>query len=61
VYDYNSISYEARERARTRQHDGERERIAHQARAHRRGRRSRLTEALSHLRQIQRGRLAGGI
>lgn len=58
MYDYNSISYEARERARSREGDAECERIARRARGHTRKRRSILRGALEYLRHAQRGRLA---
>jgi hypothetical protein len=61
VNDYNSISYEARERARSRERDGELERIARRARAEGRKQPSILRGALKHLRRAQRRRLAGQI
>jgi hypothetical protein len=59
MYDYNSISYEVRERSRSREQDGECERIARRASAQSRKRESILRGALEHLRRAQRGRLAG--
>jgi hypothetical protein len=59
VYDYNTISYEAHERTRSRERDGECERIARRAAG--RYRRSILHEALKYLQHAQRRRLAGQI
>jgi hypothetical protein len=62
VYDYYCISYEARERARRREHEGACERIARAARWSRRSRRRlRLIDALDERLHLYRDRLASGI
>ena len=62
MFDHNSISFDARERARSRERDAVHERMARQARASgRKERRSIVAGALRHLRHTARGRLADGI
>jgi hypothetical protein len=59
VYDYNSISYEARERSRSREHEAAHERIARHARAARTSRRRlKLIDALQLRLHLHRDRLA---
>jgi hypothetical protein len=55
VYDYNSISYEARERARSRERDAERERIVRSIRARVRKERRSIVAVL------RRAHLAGEV
>jgi len=58
MYEYNRISFEARERRRRREHEANAERTARACRASIRRRLPRLTRALRHL-PLHRERLAG--